>query len=92
MRSLPDVPTFEELGYNIDVSTPRGLVLAPGVDREVQQWWIDTIGKVIEKPEWRKYLKENDLNEKVLWDEEFVNYLENTQAKLKQTLKEAGAL
>ena len=33
MRSLPDVPTFEELGYNIDVSTPRGLVLAPGVDQ-----------------------------------------------------------
>ena len=58
----------------------------------MQQWWIDTIGKVIEKPEWKKYLKENDLNEKVLYDEEFVNYLENTQAKLKQTLKEAGAL
>jgi putative tricarboxylic transport membrane protein len=92
MRSQPDVPTFEELGYNIDVSTPRGLVLAPGVDREVQQWWIDTIGKVIEKPEWRKYLKENDLNEKVLYDQEFVNYLKNTQAKLKQTLEEAGAL
>ena len=51
MRSLPDVPTFEELGYNIDVSTPRGVVLAPGVDQEVQQWWIDTIGKVIEKPD-----------------------------------------
>jgi putative tricarboxylic transport membrane protein len=92
MRSLPDVPTFEELGYNIDVSTPRGLVLAPDVDREVQQWWIDTIGKVIKKPEWRKYLKENDLNEKVLYDKEFESYLKNTQAKLKRTLKEAGAL
>ena len=24
MRSLPDVPTLDELGYNIDVNTPRG--------------------------------------------------------------------
>ena len=47
------------------------------VNHEVQHWWIDTIGKVIEKPEWKKYLKENDLNEKVLWDEECVKYLEN---------------
>lgn len=92
MPSLPDVPTLDDLGYNIDVSTPRGLVLAPGVEKEVQQWWIDTIKKVIKTPAWRQYLKENNLNEKVLYDEEFVNYLQDTQAKLKKTLKEAGAL
>jgi putative tricarboxylic transport membrane protein len=92
MRSLPDVPTFDELGYNIDVSTPRGLVLAPDVDREVQQWWIDTMKKAIKTPAWRQYLKENDLNEKVLYDKEFESYLKITQAKLKRTLKEAGAL
>jgi hypothetical protein len=28
----------------------------------------------------------------VLWGAEFENYLKNTQAKLKQTLEEAGAL
>jgi hypothetical protein len=28
----------------------------------------------------------------VLWGAEFEDYLTNTQAKLKQTLKEAGAL
>jgi putative tricarboxylic transport membrane protein len=92
MRSLPDVPTLDELGYNIDVDTPRGLVLAPGVDQGVQQWWIDTIKKVIKTPEWRQYLKENDLNEKVLYGEEFENYLKDTQSKLKKTLQEAGAL
>ena len=41
---------------------------------------------------WRQYLKENDLIEKVLWGAEFEDYLTNTQAKLKRTLKEAGAL
>jgi tripartite-type tricarboxylate transporter receptor subunit TctC len=30
MSSLPDVPTLKELGSDIDVSTPRGLVLATG--------------------------------------------------------------
>jgi putative tricarboxylic transport membrane protein len=92
MRSLPDVPTFDELGYNIDVNTPRGVVLAPGVNQGVQQWWIDTMKKAIKTPAWRQYLKENDLIEKVLWGAEFEDYLTNTQAKLKRTLKEAGAL
>ncbi|HSK85071.1 MAG TPA: tripartite tricarboxylate transporter substrate binding protein [Rubrobacter sp.] len=92
MRSLPDVPTLDELGYNIDVNTPRGVVLAPGVNQGVQQWWIDTMKKAIKTPAWRQYLKENDLIEKVLWGAEFEDYLTNTQAKLKRTLKEAGAL
>jgi putative tricarboxylic transport membrane protein len=92
MRSLPDVPTLDELGYNIDVNTPRGVVLAPGVDQEVQQWWIETMKKAIETPAWSQYLKENDLNEKVLWGAEFESYLTDTQNKLKKTLQEAGAL
>ena len=92
MRSLPDVPTLDELGYNIDVNTPRGVVLAPGVNQGVQQWWIDTMKKAIKTPAWRQYLKENDLIEKVLWGAEFEDYLKNTQAKLKRTLKEAGAI
>jgi putative tricarboxylic transport membrane protein len=92
MRSLPDVPTLDELGYEIDVNTPRGVVLAPGVDQEVQQWWIETMKKAIKTPAWRQYLKENDLNEKVLWGAEFEAYLTDTQNKLKKTLQEAGAL
>ena len=92
MRSLPDVPTLDELGYEINVNTPRGVVLAPGVDQEVQQWWIETMKKAIETPAWSQYLKENDLNEKVLWGAEFEDYLTDTQNKLKKTLQEAGAL
>jgi putative tricarboxylic transport membrane protein len=92
MRSLPDVPTLDELGYKINVNTPRGVVLAPGVDQGVQQWWIETMKKAIETPAWRQYLKENDLIEKVLWGAEFENYLTDTQNKLKKTLQEAGAL
>jgi hypothetical protein len=79
MPSLPDVPTLKELGYDIDVSTPRGLVVAPGVDRGVQQWWIDTMKKVMKLSEWREYLKQNDLNEKVLYGEDFTEYFRETQ-------------
>jgi putative tricarboxylic transport membrane protein len=86
MPSLPDVPTLKELGYDIDVSTPRGLVVAPGVDRGVQQWWIDTMKKVVKLPEWRECLKQNGLNEKVLYGEDFTEYLRETQNKLKNTL------
>lgn len=92
MSSLPDVPTLGELGYDINISTPRGLVLPLGVEQGVQQWWIDTMKKVVKLPEWEKYLEENDLNEQVRYGEDFTEYLRNTQDKLKRTLQEAGAI
>lgn len=67
-------------------------MLAPGVEQGVQQWWIDTMKKVIKLPAWRTYLKENDLNEQVRYGEDFTEYLRNTQNKLKSTLQEAGAI
>lgn len=92
MSSLPDVPTLGELGYDINVSTPRGLVLAPGVEQGVQQWWIDTMREVVELPAWKTYLKENNLNEQVRYGEDFTEYLRTTQNKLKSTLQEADAI
>jgi putative tricarboxylic transport membrane protein len=39
LDQLPDTPTFEELGYEITINQPRGLVMPPGVPDEVVAYW-----------------------------------------------------
>jgi putative tricarboxylic transport membrane protein len=90
--ALGAVPTLAEAGYKVEVSMPRGLVLAPGVPAEVQQWWINTIRKVVETPEWRDYVEKQILTEQVLYGEDFRSFLKSTQDVFATTLREHGAI
>jgi putative tricarboxylic transport membrane protein len=92
IEALPGVPTAESKGFTGLPTLPRGLILAPDVPEEVRQWWIDTMKKVIETPAWREYLEENALVEDVRWAEDFEAYMDQTDTKLENQLRELGAL
>ncbi|GAA0610121.1 tripartite tricarboxylate transporter substrate-binding protein [Virgibacillus siamensis] len=89
---LEDVPTFKELGYDVTVAQPRGIILAGDVSEGVRNWWIDTMKKVAEKPEWKKYLKQNGLSEYTLYGDEFGEYLKKTSDTFEGILKELGKI
>jgi putative tricarboxylic transport membrane protein len=91
-EALGDVPTFAEAGYNVGVSMPRGLVLPPDVPEEAQQWWIETIKKVVETPEWKDYVEKQLLTENVRYGEDFRSFLQNTQDTFAEILREHGAI
>jgi putative tricarboxylic transport membrane protein len=90
--ALGDVPTFADAGYHIEVAMPRGLVLPPGVSPQVQQWWIDTMKKVVETPEWKNYIQNQILTENVKYGEDFRTFLTRTQDVFASTLREHGAI
>ena len=90
--SLGDVPTFAEAGYPNEVSQPRGLILPPDVPEEAQQWWIETVKKVVETPEWKEYIEKNSLTENVKYGDEFAAFLEQTQNTFSEILREKGAI
>ncbi|MGF9714769.1 tripartite tricarboxylate transporter substrate binding protein [Paenibacillus naphthalenovorans] len=92
IQSLSDVPTFKELGYNVNLPMPRGIVLAGGVSDDVQNWWIETMKKVAETPEWKKYISDNSLTEDIRFGDDFAQYLEETTNTFKTLLKETGAI
>ena len=89
---LGDTPTDQDLGFEGIPSMPRGLILPPDAPAEAQEWWIETMKKVIETEEWQTYLEENHLTEDVRWGEDFTAYLEETQEQFKTILEDAGAL
>jgi putative tricarboxylic transport membrane protein len=90
--ALGQVPTFAELGYDIGISLPRGLVLPPGVPKESQQWWIETMKKVVVTPEWKAYIDKQLLTENVLYGEDFRAFLQRTQGVFADILRKSGAI
>ena len=90
--ALEGVPTMGDLGYDIGVSMPRGLILAPGAPQEAQEWWIETMKKVVETPEWGEYISSNTLTPTVIYGEDFRTFLENTKNGFEVVLKSVGAI
>jgi len=91
-KALGDVPTFAQAGYEIGVSLPRGLVLPSDVPKEAQQWWIETMKKVVETPEWKAYVDKQLLTENVLYGEDFRAFLVKTQGAFADILRKSGAI
>ncbi|MGH3762587.1 Bug family tripartite tricarboxylate transporter substrate binding protein [Actinophytocola sp.] len=87
LEQLPDTPTFDEAGYDITVSQPRGLVMPPDVPDDVVAWWEDALTKLSELPEWQDYLEENFISERVLFGDDFAGYLDETVASYTSALQ-----
>jgi putative tricarboxylic transport membrane protein len=82
-EALGDIPTFGDAGYPVNISMPRGLILAPDVPEEAQEWWIETMKKVVETPEWQQNIR---------YGEEFRTFLGETQGAFEEILREQGAI
>ncbi|HLR84012.1 MAG TPA: tripartite tricarboxylate transporter substrate-binding protein [Nocardioidaceae bacterium] len=92
MGELPDVPTAESVGAENIPTMPRGVILPPDVPDDVRDWWIDTLKKVVDTDEWKKYLEQNYLEPDERWGDDFGSYLEETGSELEDKLEEQGAL
>jgi putative tricarboxylic transport membrane protein len=90
--SLGDIPTFADAGYPVGVSLPRGLILAPDAPAQAQEWWIETMKKVVETPEWQEYISSNNLTENVRYGEDFRSFLVETSTTFEEILREQGAI
>jgi putative tricarboxylic transport membrane protein len=90
--ALEGVPTMGEIGYDIGVSMPRGLILAPDAPAEAQEWWIATMRQVVETPEWAEYISANTLTPTVLYGEDFRDFLISTKNGFEVVLREVGAI
>ena len=88
----PDVPTFKEKGFDFSFSLPRGVVLPPENSDKVVDWWVATLKKVVETPEWKEYLQKNSLSGNTVWGKDFGVYLEKTDGQFRQILTDIGVL
>lgn len=92
LDALPDVPTFEEIGVELDATFVRGLVMPPGVDEEIQEWWVAAMQELVQTPEWQQYLDDNLLTENLVWGEDFRELLANVSDSFETALREEGVI
>lgn len=90
--ALEGIPTFGDAGYELGISMPRGLILAPDAPAEAQAWWIDTMKEVVATPEWEAYIDNNILTENVKYGDDFFDFLLNVQDTFETILREEGAI
>lgn len=90
--ALGDMPTFGDAGYDLGISMPRGLIMAPDASEEAQQWWIETMQEVVETPEWAAYIDNNLLTEDVRYGDDFFDFLLNVRDTFEDILREEGAI
>jgi putative tricarboxylic transport membrane protein len=89
MTSLPDTPTFEELGYDIVHTQLRGIIMPPGVPDETVRYWEGILKTVAESPEWKaEYI--DRFNEVPLFMDnvEFGKQMEKTSALYETMMRE----
>jgi putative tricarboxylic transport membrane protein len=73
---LPDVPTLQEMEFDVLFEQARGVVGPPGMDPAAVQYWADTLKTLTETETWQtEYLEKNMLLDAYLGPEEFAQWM-----------------
>ena len=76
--SLPDVPTFKELGFEgVEVSTSRGFVAPRGLPEDVRQKLIEIFSQAVNSDEMRQYAERVGTNLNPLSGEDYRAFTES---------------
>lgn len=93
---LPDwntVPTMKEAtGVDVSYLMLRGFFAAPGITKEQQDYYVNTLKKVAETPEWKKYVSDNGLMDAYLSGTEYVKWLEGKDTTTMDFMIKGGLL
>lgn len=89
ISALPETPTFNELGYPIEHTQLRGLVMPAGVSPEVVAYWENILKQVAASDEWRTQYIERYLDEPAfLSSAEYQKKIEETNERYKALMEE----
>jgi putative tricarboxylic transport membrane protein len=70
LASQPDVPTFKELGSDIELMLYRGVVMPKDVPEDAVAFWEDAMKKVSESETWKTQYVERNNSIPLFWDAE----------------------
>lgn len=91
--AFPDVPTFTELGHDIEHVQLRGLVMPAGVDEDVVAYWEGILEQVATSDEWREqYIERYHDTPAYLSSEEFSALIEQTHQRYETIMTELGII
>ena len=66
LAAFPDVPTLQELGYGMVVTSPYGIAGPKGMDPEVTEWLHQAFRKMQFSDQMQAYMRQNDMPDEYL--------------------------
>ena len=87
-----DVPTCKEVGLPVEYQMLRGIFTAPGVGKDVVDFYVDLFKKVRELPEWREFIETGAFNDSFMTGAEYVKWLEGAEKTHRDLMESAGFL
>ncbi|MBN2753044.1 MAG: tripartite tricarboxylate transporter substrate binding protein [Rhodospirillaceae bacterium] len=92
VASLPDVPTWKEQGIDFIFPHWRGVMVAPGLSAEQQEFWTKTIEKMVQSPSWKKALQTLEWDPFYQPSAEYKTFLEKQDSLMRDSLKDVGLI
>ncbi len=89
-----NIPTFEELGYGSDMVyyMQRSIIAPPGLDSDVQAFYVGVFDKVYKSAAWHEYLNKKGLIPGWLTGQALTDYFVEERAAHRDMLKAAGEI
>ena len=72
--SMPEVPTFKSLGYDLMLTQYRGFFVKAGIDPAIKQAISDLIGEACQSESFKAYMAENNLPDGYMNWQDFSDY------------------
>lgn len=93
LPALPNVPSFKELGYNVNVTQLRAFVMPKGVSPEAVAYWANVIGKIVNSPNWKtEYIERYDVLPKYLTGEALAQEIQRKNDDYAKLMNSLGIL
>jgi tripartite-type tricarboxylate transporter receptor subunit TctC len=92
VEEFPDLPTFQEEGYDIVLEQWRGFVYAGGVPAEIVECMNYVLWQASQDPGFQDYMEQNMLIDGYLPGDEFYQLLEQETEENRQFLEDAGLI
>jgi tripartite-type tricarboxylate transporter receptor subunit TctC len=91
-QSWNDIPTCKEAGVPTDYVMLRGIFMAPGVQKEVVDFYVELFRKVRETPEWKEFMERGAFNQTFMSGKEYADWVAKAEQEHVKRMSEAGFL
>ena len=87
-----DIPTCKESGVNTEYQMLRGIFMSPGVTKPQVDFYVNLMTKVMQTPDWIRFMEEGAFNQTVKTGAEFTKWVEAAEKTHYDLMKEADFL
>lgn len=90
MKGAPDIPTFKEAGYDVEIANWRGVLGSIDMPADNHKEWVDRFTKLSESKEWHAVMERLGWEPYFLPGEEFGAFIKSENERISGILVDAG--